>query len=416
MVGLLLVVLVGMFGLVVDSGQLYVNKAELQSAADACALAAAQELNCQSAAAGGAAGIVNCPASFLLAAETAGSFVGAKNKARLQSSAVTIAAADVRFSTTLGPNSGYLSRADGANVNARFAMCIARSNGVTPWVMGVVGATPTNLSAVGVATQAPGKSFCSAAPIGLCNVAGGTAPNFGYTVGAWISANFNSSGNGNNETTQVTGSFRWVDYTNAGSANEVREQLYGKARTCNLRVGNNTQEPANNQSTKFAYNSRFGIYANGSGESKLTAPPDRSGYAYPNKSPDAGFPLIAVGASAYADYVRRQGLGSAFVTTQYNLPGNIVTALDVISTTAEHQTYGTDRRLIPVPVVNCGGGIEPILGMACVLLLNPMATGADGIIYLEYRGNAANTGSPCRILGTAGGPGGSGPLVPTLLQ
>ena len=74
MVGLSLVVLVGMFGLAVDSGQLYVNKAELQSAADACALAASQELTCQSAAAGGAAGIVTCPASFLLAAETAGVF------------------------------------------------------------------------------------------------------------------------------------------------------------------------------------------------------------------------------------------------------------------------------------------------------------------------------------------------------
>lgn len=413
----MLVVLVGMFGLAVDSGQLYINKAELQSAADACALAAAQELSCQSAPAGGAAGIVNCPASFLLAAESAGIFAGTKNKARLQSIAVAIPAADVRFSTALGPNTGYLSRANGASVNARFALCMTRSTGIAPWVMGVVGAGATDVSAVAVATTAPGKSFCSAAPIGLCNKAGGVAPNFGYAVGEWISSNFTSSGNNANETTNVTGSFQWVDYTpNAGGTNDVRDQLYSKNRTCNLKVGDNIQEPGTKQGTKFAYNTRFGIYASASGESPLTVPPDRSGYAYPNKSPDAGFPLIAVGSSAYADYVTRQGLNSPFVNAQYNMPGNTVTGQDVISTSADYLTYGTDRRLIPVPVVNCGNGTEPILGMACVLMLNPMSKGASGTVYLEYRGNAANAGSPCRLLGSAGGPGGTGPLVPTLVQ
>lgn len=422
MVGLSLVVLVGMFGLAVDSGQLYVNKAELQSAADACALAASQELTCQSAAAGGAAGIVTCPASFLLAAETAGVFAGGKNKARLQSSQVVIQPADVRFSTTLGPNNGYLSRANGANVNARFAMCIARANGIAPWVMGVVGAGATDVNAVGVATLAPGQSFCSAAPIGLCGKSGGAAPNFGYAVGEWITGRFTSKsgGKGGSETTDVAGSFRWVDYTpNAGGTDELREQLYGQDRTCGLKVGDDIKEPGTKQGSKFAYNARFGIYGkdtNDKRETKLTAPPDRSGYAYPNTKPDAGFPLIAVGTSAYGDYVRRQGVGSAFVNAQYNMPGTTVTGQDVVSTTADHKTYGTDRRLIPVPVIGCGGGMVPILGMACVLMLNPMSKGANGDIYLEYRGNAAAAGSPCRILGPAGGPGGNGPLVPTLVQ
>ena len=316
----------------------------------------------------------------------------------------------MRFSTALGPNSGYLSRANGANVNARFAMCIARSNGIAPWVMGVVGAGLTDVSALAVATTAPGKSFCSAAPIGLCNKAGGAAPNFGYAVGEWITGTF--TGNDN-----VTGAFRWVDYTpNAGAVNEVREQLYGKARTCNLKVGDNIQEPGTKQGVKDAYNTRFGIYANASGESPQTVAPDRSGYAYPNKSTDADSPQIAVGFSAYADYVRRQGLNSPFVNNQYNMPGNTVTGQDVISPSAAHRTYGTDRRLIPVPVVNCGNGTEPILGMACVLMLNPMSKGASGSIYLEYRGNASSAASPCRLLGSAGGPGGTGPLVPTLVQ
>src|SRR5512139_115156 len=44
-VGITIFVLVGMIGLALDSGQLFVNKTELQNAADACALAAASELD-----------------------------------------------------------------------------------------------------------------------------------------------------------------------------------------------------------------------------------------------------------------------------------------------------------------------------------------------------------------------------------
>jgi Flp pilus assembly protein TadG len=44
-VGLTIFVLVGMIGLALDLGQMFVNKTELQNAADACALAAARELD-----------------------------------------------------------------------------------------------------------------------------------------------------------------------------------------------------------------------------------------------------------------------------------------------------------------------------------------------------------------------------------
>lgn len=44
-VGICIVVLVGMIGLVVDMGHLFVFKTELQNAADSCALAAAKELD-----------------------------------------------------------------------------------------------------------------------------------------------------------------------------------------------------------------------------------------------------------------------------------------------------------------------------------------------------------------------------------
>ena len=409
MVGLSLLVLVAVFGLVVDSGQLYVNKAELQSAADACALAAAQELTCQS----GAGGIATCPASFLTSAEAAGVYAGGRNKSRLQSGAVSIATSDVRFASALGPNSGYLSRGGGASPNARFAMCIARANGITPWVVGVLGIGAGQVSSTAVATLAPSQTFCATTPMGVCSK--GAKPDFGYAVGEWISASF-TGGNNKNDSTDMTGGFKWVDFTpSAGGTNELSDQLYGRSPTCGLRVGDNVKEPGTKQGAKFAYNTRFGIYANAlpADVTAATVPPDRTGYAYPNQSP--GSPVIAVGASVYADYVRRQGLTTPFTEGEYNMSGNVTTGNDVISTSAIHQQYGTDRRLVAVPVIPCNG-TESILGMVCVLMLNPMNKGNTGTLYLEYRGNASNAASPCRALGGPGGPAAGGPLVPTLVQ
>ena len=411
MVSLSLLVLVGVFGLAVDSGQLYVNKAELQTAADACALAAAQELTCQA----GTGGISSCPASFLQSAEAAGIYAAGRNKARMQSVAVSIAASDVRFASTLGPNSGYLPRNGGASPNARFAMCTARASGITPWLVGVLGIGPSSVSSTAVATLAPGQSFCGTVPIGVCRKPTGAAPDFGYAVGEWMSAAFDAAGNDKSDPTTISGSFKWVDFTpSAGGTNELSEQLYGRSPACGLRVGDNVKEPGSKQGVKFAYNARFGIYANAGGETALTAPPDRTGYAYPNQSP--GSPVVTVGTSAYSDYVRRQALGNPFVNGEYNMSGTVTSGNDVISSSATHQTYGSDRRLVAMPVVDCTASTAPILAMACVLMLNPMNKGKNGTLYLEYRGNASDPASACRTLGGPAGTAGGGPLVPTLVQ
>lgn len=411
MVAVSLLVLLGMFGLAVDSGRLYINKSELQSAADSCALAASQELNCQPV------GATPCAATFLQKAEAAGTFAAGRNRAQLQGSAVTIAPGDVRFSTTLGPNSAYLARAAGANPNSRFVMCIARADDIAPWVMGVIGVGDSDVSAIGVATLAPGQTFCSNAPIGVCQKAGGSAPNFGYSVGEWIAGNFTASGGGNgpNDSASVTGGFRWVDFTpNAGGNSEIREQLAGRSQVCGLQVGGNVQQPGTQQGAKLTYNTRFGVYANGSGETATSAPPDYTGYAYPNRAP--GSPVIPVGTSAYANYVTRQNANTPFIEAQYGGTGQVAVGQDVVSTMATHIANGSERRLIAVPVIACGTGTVPMLGLACVLMLNPMSKGNNGTVYLEYRGNAADGTSPCRNLGLTGGPGTNGPLVPTLVQ
>lgn len=387
-------------GMAIDVGRLYVNRTELQTAADACALAAAAELTCDPS--GG-----TCPGAFLLNAQAAGIFAAGRNRRDFQVNAVTIAAADVRFSTTLAPNASYLSIAGGASPNARYAMCTAQAGGIAPWFMGIFGTGAQSVSTSGVATLAPSQSFCNAAPVGVCDKAGG------YAVGEWIAGSFTSSGNNDN----VAGSFRWVDFTpNAGGNSEIRDQLAGSANVCNIQVGNNVQQPGTQQGAKSAYNTRFGLYPNGANAyTSATAPPDRTGYAYPNKAP--GSPVIGIGTSAYADYRVRQNANTPFTSAQYgvsgaggNIPGNGIVA-------SEHLARGSDRRLVAAPIINCtGGNTVPIVGMACVLMLNPMSNGANGTIYLEYRGLATAAGSPCRTGGFAGGAGSTGPQVPTLVQ
>jgi hypothetical protein len=409
-VGLSLVVLVGFAGLALDLGRLYVNKTELQSAADACALAAANELVCDTSIPTG-----SCPASYLLNAESAGIFAAGKNFKDFQASAVSIAPADVKFSTALAPNAAYLSRAGGASTASKYAMCTARSIGIIPWFMGVMGIGASNVTATAVATLAPGQTFCNAAPVGVCKKTMGTAPAYGYTVGEWISSSF-TSGNGNSGDS-LAGGFVWVDFTpNAGGNSEIRDQLAASSSVCGIRVGDNVQQPGQQQGAKSAYNTRFGMYPNGANAyTPQTAPPDRTGYAYPNKSP--GSPVIPVGTSAYGDYRNRQNSHTPFTSNQYGVsgPGGNIAGNPI--TSADHAKYGAERRLVAAPFVDCSAGnTVPILGMACVLMLNPMSNGASGTVYLEYRGLATSATSPCRSAGLPGGPGATGPQVAALVQ
>lgn len=407
-VALSAVALFGFAGIVIDVGRLYVNRTELQTAADACALAASAELTCDPAA--GA-----CPAAFLLNAQAAGIYAAARNKRDFQVNPITVAAADVKFYTALAPNANYLSIAGGASTDSRYVMCTARATGIAPWFMGVFNAASQTVSATGVATLAPGGGggFCNAAPLGVCAKPGG------YVVGEWITGQFNSSG-GNDD---LSGSFRWVDFTpNAGGNSEIRDQLFGSSTVCGLRVGDDVQQPGTQQGAKAAYNTRFGLYPNGANApTPAIAPPDHTGYAYPNKSP--GSPVISMPTgtppigSAYADYRLRQAANDTFIQQQYgvsgpggNIPGNPITV-------SEHLQYGSDRRLIAAPIIDCAAGnVVPIISMACVLMLNPMSNGASGDFHLEYRGDATAAGSPCRVAGTPGAPGATGPQVPTLVQ
>lgn len=418
-VGLGLAVLVGFAGLVLDLGRLYINKSELQTAADTCALAAAAELTCTTG--------TDC----LLNAQYSGKFAALKNSSDFQRSAVSIADTDVQFSTSFV--SGYASISSGSALPAsRYAMCTARSAGIIPWFMKTLGFTTASLvtaRAVGSLQPSGGGGFCPGAPIGVCPATSGT-----YATGDWVVADANGSGgssalSGTKSTytsAEIKGTFRWVDWDpSGGGTDEVRDRLAGVTSACGISTAStDIREEGVKQGSKDAWNSRFGIYGPGSGPgtyTAATAPPDRTGYAYPT----SGSGKIVVGASAYDDFRAKQAAFAPFQdktgpggTYDPQPKGGAVSGS--AGTLAQHTTYGTNRRLIATPIISdctTPGAPITISRFGCFLMLNPMSNGANSDVFLEFRGFADVAGSPCT---SAGGPGGptatGGAVVPTLVQ
>ena len=421
MVGLSLTALIGFAGLALDLSRLYINKSELQTAADACALAAAAELTCTT-------GTTGC----LINAQYAGKFAALQNKSNLQVGTVAIADADVRFSTAFVPNASYASLAGGAAATSTFSMCIARSAGIVPWFMGTMGVGQQLVAAQAVASLQPAGSggFCPGAPIGVCPKTGGGA----YAVGDWVVANASGTSNSSGLANQVgsygaavKGTFRWVDWDYpAGGTSEVQDRLAGTTTLCGVTTASsNIAEEGTKQGAKDGWNTRFGVYPNGAnGYSVTTAPPDRTGFSYPTKP--SATPYIPVGTSAYSDYRSRQATGAPFQDSTgsggtYDPQGQGNPQIGGnASSSVSHQSYGTDRRLIATPIISgCTGAshVVTISSVGCFLLLNPMSSGANGDVFMEYRGLAGSPGSPCSGAGAPGGPGGvGGAMVPTLVQ
>lgn len=388
-VAMSLVALLGFAGLVLDLGRLYVNKTELQNASDACALAAANELTCEP-------GLGTC----LENAESAGIFAARQNKTNFQASDVAIAAQDIKFHIAVGPNASYLSRAAGARPESRFALCTASASGIVPWFMGVLGLGAQSVSATAVATLASGQTSCNAAPLGICS-RGLSAPSFGRVAGDWITSAYSTSA----DSADLTGDFRWIDFTLGAGASPIRAQLLGNDAVCGIKSSDAVKRVTGSPlGALSAWNTRFGIYSGG--ESVSSAAPDKTGYAYPSSA------LPSITSNAYPDYRSKQTAHTPFTPGAY-----AVTGFGSATSIGNHLDHGAERRLIAVPVIDCNAAPAhpPILAMACVLMLNPLSNDASSsnVATLEWRGLASDPASPCRSAGVAGA---GGPLVTTLVQ
>lgn len=395
-VGIAIFVLVGMIGLALDLGQMFVNKTELQNAADACALAAARELDGN--------------ADALDRADAAGVLVGTQNLVGFQKTAVTLTADAITYSEQLSPNSTYVNNASPAK--AKFAMCKVERTDIGMWFMGLRGFDDQTVSAYAVATLLPAQTSC-ALPIGFCPnttppeiCSDGKAPDkYGLCVGDWRDGRFAANDG-------ATGNFNWIDFTGkGGGAKELAEVLL--TGMCDIEetgeVELHNAKPGEAEAASHAWNTRFGVYKPGQGNpsavSNPPALPDFTGFSYAKTA--AGKLAWPAQRNALANFLAHRVDNDPY---QWNIPG-------FNASTKEVHGAGADRRIVPVPIVFCdqwgSDHVIEIKDWACVLLLHPIDKPIDPV-HMEYLGLASEPGTPCATHGI--GVGSIGPLVPVLVQ
>ncbi|WP_230427425.1 pilus assembly protein TadG-related protein [Collimonas humicola] len=407
-VSLVLLFLLGFMAIALDFGHLFVVKTELQTAMDSCALAAAQELDGEGTA--------------LTRATNAGITAGNLNNVNFQS--VTWSGKGMVTATDIS----FKDAAYGATTvaaNARYAQCQHTQSGVNMWLLQSMGAfsgntaaykNTQNVLASAVAVRASAQTTCPV-PVGLKPKTGGTAPNYGFQVGEWVTM----IGNG----TAVNGEMGWYNLNGSTNASETKTEL-GEPGYCGTKLGDTLGTPGIQSSVDTVWNYRFGIYKNNDPGPSVDHP-DFSGYAYTsanwtNAVPQnawSGTPAAGSDPSAASFTTKRAAFASYDDTGTSVSKGDTITGLSMkggFKTLAtpgaggQHNLYGFSRRLVTAPVVDAS---NKVIDYACMFMLQPLS-GPTVSVQLEYRGNAGAVGSPCTTNGLAGG--SAGPLVPVLVR
>ncbi|KWR89545.1 pilus assembly protein TadG-related protein [Cupriavidus sp. IDO] len=396
-VGLILAVLLGMAGLVIDLGGLFVAKTELQSAVDSCALAAAQELD-------GAA-------DALTRAASAGLTSGNANKVGYQKIAASLVDSDVTFSDSLN---GTYSSSFTPVANARYAKCDHVTSGIAAHLIQMVGGSSSNaVAAIGVATRVHAQSTCPI-PVGLRPKSGTSAPDYGFAFGDWVTVLYDGT------KTASPGEMGWYNLDGSTNANETKSEM--SVGYCNSKVNDTLRTPGAKVAVDDQWNGRFGIYKN-NGDMTLLRP-DFTGYAYTSTNWPNGKQAYSGSSGgtdptatnfktkrlAYASYANTStDINVGDTITGLNMKGGYKT-LAVPGTNGDYAKLGMSRRLVIVPIVS---DASKVLDYACMLMLQPIS-GPTLTVQFEYLGNAASISSPCTTNGLAGG--NFGPMIPALVQ
>jgi hypothetical protein len=285
-----------------------------------------------------------------------------------------------------------------------------------------MGGMPTtqDVAALAVAKRGSAQTACPV-PLALKPKAGGVAPDYGFTVGEWVTLIMAPGGSTN-------GQIGWANLDGSTNAAETVAEMNG---FCGTEVGDTLGTPGVQATVADNWNYRFGIYKNTADPSNAIMRPDFSGYAYTSlnwpgtPSANAFDGATPPGAhSTAANFKTKRGTfascadtGTAVRGASPNCEG--ITGLDLNSfqklaapgmTSGGHRQYGMSRRVVVVPVVN---GSMNVVDYACMFMLQPLSIPLVEV-QLEYRGNAGAPGSPCT---TSGLPGGvAGPLVPVLVR
>lgn len=426
MASFFLLFLLGFMGIALDFGRLFIIKTELQTAMDSCALAAVQELDFS--------------ANALTRARSAGTTAGNLNNVGFQSATWSgkgrITDTDITFrdaSYTVTTNATL----------AKYAQCQHIQAGVSMWLLKMMGAftgdhttfgNTQNVVASAVATRTSAQTTCPV-PIAVKPKSAGMAPNYGFTPGEWVTLLTSQSA------TQG-GQIGWANLDGSQGAAETAAELEGRCGTrvgdkLGTQVGDQLKTPGSETGVADEWNYRFGIYKNNFDVSAHR--PDFTGYAYTVKNwPSqnnaySGMPGASTEPTAQ-NFITKRSTFASCADTGTNIRGTgtgtgngngsgpsceSITGLSLNTfqnlappgnTTGGHMQYGSNRRIVTVPVID---GAGKVIDYVCMLMLQPLSIPLIDV-KLEFIGNASNNGSPC----TAGGlPGGSaGPLVPGLVR
>ena len=408
-----LLFLLGFMAIALDFGHMFVVKDELQTSMDSCALSAAQELD-------GAGDAIT-------RAQSAGIAAGNLNKVNFQSATWSgqgqVVNADITFK-----DAAYGVTAVPAS--ALYAQCQHSQNGIRMWLFQSMGAfagstnpaysSTKSVGALAVATRASAQTTCPI-PVGLKPKPGGTAPNYGFAVGEWVTLLGSRTPN--------SGEIGWYNLDGSTNAAETKIEL-GEPGHCGVRVGDTLGTPGVKESVREVWNYRFGIYKNADPGPSVNHP-DFSGYAYTstnwtNAAPQnayAGTP--ATDPTGTAANFKTKRLAFASYGTNVN-NGDAITGLNIrggfntlatpgVATSCpdaahQHHCYGYSRRIVTAPVID---GANKVIDYACMFMLQPMSSPTVDV-QMEFVGNAGAVGTPCTTNGYAGGT--AGPKVPVLVQ
>lgn len=419
-VALVLLFLLGFMGIALDFGRLFIVKTELQTAMDSCALAAAQELK----------GIATTQVE-LDRARSAGKTAGNLNRVNMQSvnwsGKGQLIDSDITFK-----DDAYVDTSVPAK--AWYVKCEHTQPGVNMLLLQAMGAftgdtagnpNTRNVGALAVATRASAQTTCPI-PVALKPRLGGVAPDYGFTVGEWVTLI-------NAQNAAAGGQIGWANLDGSNNASETEAEMNGH---CGTKVGDTLGTPGVQSTIADTWNSRFGIYKNNSGPSQNN--PDFTGYAYTatnwtntvaingdfhnsawDGTPAAGSHATAANflnkrlafASCADTGTKVKGANSCESITGLTLNGGFQNPLAAPGNVAGgHRDFGRNRRVVLVPVIN---GASKLIDYACMFMLQPLSIPMSNA-KLEYRGNAGALDSPCTTSGLPGG--ATGPLVPVLVR
>lgn len=401
--GLMAVVLLGIGGLVIDLGRLYIARTEVQTAMDACALAASSQLMPCDANNPACVGLASDPRLLSAAAAYGRAMVDATrfsaggiarpdrsiNRVLMQSRPIDPASVTIRFAANL--NGPFESATIANSLRARFVRCSAPVNDVSMLLSPILNlitsanAVPASatVAAAAVAGREPsgtgnptGPTTCQLFPLALCDNGQSAANHWGYEVGQWVWGPCDDPDHADDDPNRCIGSSgrgqsRWISLDGQGG-DALRARIAGQGecgRANSARIVTNVT-----QALRDSWNTRFGIYA-GLAQAPQSNPPDFSGHAYTRFTRRVDGAVVATGSyiesppmqapyaneanlpiNAYRnDYLslRRLTFSTLNQTTAagFDPAGNFggVTTPDPLP----YRPYGQSRRAVAVPVIGC---------------------------------------------------------------